>query len=245
MTRLPQFLSAGAALGATIVTTLLFGGMLSSARAADSVILPHPALDESVPSDARTQSVVFAGGCFWGVQGVFEHVKGVVSATSGYAGGEATTATYEQVSDGDTGHAEAVRVVYDPTQISFGKLLEVFFSVVHDPTELDRQGPDVGSQYRSAIFYTNADQQRVARTYIEQLTTAETFARPIVTQVNALKGFFPAEEYHQDYLIHHPDQPYIVYNDLPKIAALSRRFPDLYREKPVEWHPEAAAVSSR
>jgi peptide-methionine (S)-S-oxide reductase len=159
---------------------------------------------------------------------VYKHVKGVKSVVSGYAGGDVANPSYEQVSTGDTGHAESVQVIYDPSQVSYGKLLQIFFSVVHDPTQLNRQGPDRGTQYRSAIFYNNAQQQQVAESYIKQLTAAKTFSRPIVTQVAKLKGFYPAEAYHQNYLAQHPDQPYIVINDQPKVAALKKQFPDIY-----------------
>ncbi len=174
--------------------------------------------------------VVFAGGCFWGVQAVFEHVKGVREAVSGYAGGTVGSPSYEQVSSGATGHAESVRVVYDPSQVSYGQLLQVFFSVVHDPTQLNRQGPDEGTQYRSAIFYTSDEQRRVAEAYIAQLSRARVFKRPIVTQVAPLRSFFPAEDYHQDYALHHPHSPYIMINDAPKVAHLKEQFPQLYRE---------------
>ena len=175
------------------------------------------------------QTAVFAGGCFWGVDAVFRHVKGVIGVTSGYAGGQAATAHYGQVSSGDTGHAESVRVVFDPAQVSYPQLLQVFFGVAHDPTELNRQGPDVGSQYRSAIFYTDAEQEKQAQDAIRQLTTARAFSAPIVTQVVPLRQFYPAEEHHQNYLALHPYQPYIVFNDLPKIEHLRRQFPALYR----------------
>jgi peptide-methionine (S)-S-oxide reductase len=175
------------------------------------------------------QTAVFAGGCFWGVDAVFKHVKGVAEVVSGYAGGNAATARYDEVSGGDTGHAESVRVRFDPQQVSYQTLLQVFFSVAHNPTELNRQGPDVGSQYRSAIFYTDAEQQKAAQAYIEQLTGARTFARPIVTQVVSLQQFYPAEAYHQNYLALHPYQPYIVFNDMPKLAQLKKQFPSLYR----------------
>ena len=175
------------------------------------------------------QIAVFAGGCFWGVDAVFKHVKGVSRVESGYAGGSAATAHYEQVSDGNTGHAESVRVRFDPAQISYQQLLEVFFSVAHDPTQLNRQGPDVGSQYRSAIFYTSAEQQKIAQGYIRQLTVARTFSAPIVTQVVPLEQFFPAEDSHQNYLALHPYQPYIVFNDMPKLEQLRKQFPALYR----------------
>lgn len=183
------------------------------------------------PPDAMNspQTAVFAGGCFWGVDAVFKHVKGVSEVESGYAGGGASTASYEQVSSGATGHAEAVRIRFDPAQVSYQQLLQVFFSVAHDPTQLNRQGPDVGSQYRSAIFYTSADQQKVASAYIRQVTDAHTFAKPVVTQVVPLQQFYRAEAYHQNYLALHPDQPYIVFNDLPKLAHLRRQFPVLYK----------------
>ena len=188
-----------------------------------------PVFDSNVASPAE-DTAVFAGGCFWGVEAVFEHVKGVKSAVSGYAGGSVATPSYELVSTGDTGHAESVQVIYDPSQVSYGKLLQVFFSVAHDPTQLNRQGPDHGTQYRSAIFYNTPQQQRVAEAYIKQLTAAKTFSRPIVTQVAKLSAFYPAEAYHQDYLAHHPNQLYIVINDQPKVAALKKQFPAEYRD---------------
>jgi peptide-methionine (S)-S-oxide reductase len=175
------------------------------------------------------QTAVFAGGCFWGVDAVFKHVKGVVDVTSGYTGGAAATAHYDQVSTGDTGHAESVRVVFEPAKVSYGQLLQVFFSVAHDPTELNRQGPDIGSQYRSAIFYTSAEQEKQAQAYIRQLTAAHYFSAPIVTQVVPLRQFYPAEAYHQNYLALHPYQPYIVINDMPKLSQLQKQFPALYR----------------
>lgn len=180
-------------------------------------------------ANAADQTAVFAGGCFWGVDAVFKHVKGVIDVTSGYAGGNAATAHYERVSMGDTGHAESVRVHFNPEKVSYEKLLQVFFSVAHNPTELNRQGPDSGTQYRSAIFYTSTEQQKAAQSYIRQLTAAHTFSAPIVTQVVPLTQFFPAEAYHQNYLALHPDQPYIVYNDAPKLTALRRQFPALYQ----------------
>ena len=180
---------------------------------------------------ATRDTVVFAGGCFWGVQAVFARVKGVVSSVSGYAGGRTVRPGYEEVSTGTTGHAESVRVIYDPAVVSYDQLLDVFFSVAHDPTELNRQGPDVGTQYRSAIFYTTAPQQRGARAYIARLTTAKTFRDPIVTQVDTLRAFYPAEGYHQNYFDAHPDQPYIVINDKPKVEHLRRAFPALYVTK--------------
>jgi peptide-methionine (S)-S-oxide reductase len=179
------------------------------------------------------QTAVIAAGCFWGVQGVFEHVRGVQRAVSGYSGGSKGTAEYETVSSGRTGHAESVRITFDPAKISYGQILQIAFSVVHDPTELNRQGPDVGTQYRSAIFYSNPEQRRIAESYIAQLNQAHAFSRPIVTQVAPLEGFYPAEGYHQDYLVHHPSSPYIAFNDLPKVKHLEREFPDLYAAHPV------------
>ncbi|BCK88731.1 peptide methionine sulfoxide reductase MsrA [Sideroxyarcus emersonii] len=181
-------------------------------------------------ASAAEQSAVFAGGCFWGVDAVFRHVRGVAAVVSGYAGGNAATAHYEQVSRGDTAHAEAVQVTFDPAQVSYRQLLRIFFSVAHDPTQLDRQGPDVGSQYRSAIFYTDDGQRQIAQEYIRQLTAAGTYAAPIVTQVVPLPSFYPAEEHHQNYLALHPYQPYIVFNDMPKLYELRKRFPEMYRE---------------
>ena len=178
------------------------------------------------------RTIVVAGGCFWGVQNVFEHMKGVVAATSGYAGGSARTASYETVSDGNSGHAESVKVVFDPSIVSLETLLKVFFSVAHDPTQLNRQGPDVGTQYGSVIFFADGDQKRVAEATIAQLRQSKVYSRPVLTQVVPLKGFYPAEAYHQDYAIVHPTEPYIVYNDLPKVDDLRTRFPELYREYP-------------
>ena len=183
------------------------------------------------PSVKGGQTAVFAGGCFWGVEAVFEHVKGVISVTSGYSGGIAKTADYETISTGKTGHAEAVKITYDPSQVSYEQLLEVFFSVAHDPTELNRQGPDTGTQYRSAIFFADEEQKRLAQSYIDELTKAKAFARPIVTQVVPLDAYYQAEAYHQDYLKHHPDEPYIVINDQPKVENLRKQFPKLYVSK--------------
>jgi peptide-methionine (S)-S-oxide reductase len=190
--------------------------------------LPDPATDVPKAAAKGEATAVFAGGCFWGVDAVFKHVKGVTSATSGYSGGASKTAHYELVGTGATGHAEAVQVVYDPSQISYGQLLRVFFSVAHDPTQLNRQGPDVGTQYRSAIFYADPEQQRLAKAYIAQLQEAKSFSRPIVTEVAPLNAFYAAEDYHQDYLAHHPENMYIVINDLPKLDQLRKQFPDLY-----------------
>jgi len=209
-----------------IVLLLALFGL--AVRGTTAATLPNPTMDAPLAKSPGTQTAVFAGGCFWGIQAVFKRVKGVTQATSGYSGGTADTATYDKVSSGTTGHAESVRVVFDPSQVSYGQLLKVFFSVAHDPTELNRQGPDEGTQYRSAVFFANEEQQRVTRAYIAQLDAAKAFKKPIVTQVVPLKGFYPAEDYHQDYADTHPMQPYIVINDLPKIAALKTTFPDLY-----------------
>ncbi|MGE5159021.1 MAG: peptide-methionine (S)-S-oxide reductase MsrA [Gemmatimonas sp.] len=214
-------------MGALAITAVA----LSPLRAAESaVVIPAPAKD--LPASDGVQTVVLSGGCFWGVQGVFQHTRGVVSAVSGYAGGSKANAQYELVSTGTTGHAESVQVKYDPKQISYGKLLQIFFSVVHDPTELNRQGPDTGTQYRSAIFTTSDAQKTMAQAYIAQLDAAKVYPRPIVTKVGSLQGFYPAEAYHQDYLTLHPNQPYIAYNDLPKLENLKRLFAANYREKP-------------
>jgi peptide-methionine (S)-S-oxide reductase len=185
----------------------------------------------AAPVTTNEQVAVFAGGCFWGVEGVFEHVKGVIRVTSGYAGGSVQSPSYEAVSSGETGHAESVEVVFDPSQISYGKLMQIFFSVAHDPTELNRQGPDEGTQYRSAIFYVNEAQKREAEAYVAQLTAAKTFKRPIVTQIAPLSKFFAAEEYHQDFMERNPLYPYIVINDRPKVVQLRKQFPELYRDK--------------
>ena len=190
--------------------------------------VPAPNVASATPSTAL-QTVVLAGGCFWGVEAVYEHIRGVTDAVSGYAGGTKATADYETVSAGTTAHAEVVRVTFDPAQVSFEKLLQVFFSVVHDPTQLNRQGPDVGPQYRSAIFFANADQERVARAYIDQLTKEKVFKKPIVTQLTKLEAFYPAEEYHQDFAERNPTYPYIVFHDKPKVDRLRAEFPDLYR----------------
>jgi peptide-methionine (S)-S-oxide reductase len=220
------FRPASALLAAGLMTVMQACGAASNA-----VTLPAAATDIPTTASRAPQTAVFAGGCFWGVEAVFRHVKGVSSAVSGYAGGPATSADYETVSSGSSGHAESVKVTYDPTQVSYGQLLKVFFSVAHDPTQLNRQGPDAGPQYRSAIFTTSNEQQRVARAYIEQLDRAKVFARPIVTDVTALPAFYDAEPYHQNYVARHPTQPYIAINDLPKIAHLQQQFPDLYASK--------------
>jgi peptide-methionine (S)-S-oxide reductase len=194
-----------------------------------AVSLPAPKMDVPAAAVKGPQTAVFAGGCFWGVEAVFRHVKGVSSAVSGYAGGNAKTADYEMVGTGTTGHAESVRVIYDPAVVSYGQLLKVFFSVAHDPTQLNMQGPDHGTQYRSVIFTSNDEQKRVAQAYVTQLDGAKVFPRPIATEIVPLPAFYPAEAYHQNYLALHPTQPYIVYNDLPKVANLKTQFPDLYR----------------
>jgi len=193
--------------------------------------LPGPAADASKAAMPGEQTAVVAGGCFWGIQAVFQHVKGVIHATSGYSGGAAKTAEYEVVSTGETGHAESVKITYDPSQITYGELLRVFFSVAHDPTQLNRQGPDDGTQYRSVIFYGSDEQKKIAEAYIAQLDSAKVFPHPIVTQVVPLKAFYPAEAYHQDYATRHPDQPYIVFNDAPKVVHLRQQFPELYQGK--------------
>jgi peptide-methionine (S)-S-oxide reductase len=200
--------------------------------AADAHALPAPAVD-AAPGETTSAVVVLAGGCFWGVQGVFQHVKGVTSAVSGYAGGDKNSARYDIVSTGTTGHAEAVQVTFDPRQISYGRLLQIFFSVVHDPTQLNRQGPDTGTEYRSAVFPTNAEQAGIAKAYISQLDQAHAFKKAIVTRIESDRTFYPAESYHQDFLTRNPTYPYIAINDLPKIDDLKRVFPDLYRPAPV------------
>lgn len=193
-----------------------------------TVAIPDPVIDAPLAATKGEQTAVLAGGCFWGIEAVFEHVKGVIEAESGYCGGNAATAHYEIVSSGRTGHAESVRIKYDPSQISFGQLLKVFFSVAHDPTEVNQQGPDHGTQYRSAIFCANEDQRRIAQAYIDQLNKAKVFSGPIATEVTSGKIFYPAEDYHQNYLAHHSNQPYIVAYDLPKLSSLKKQFPDLY-----------------
>jgi peptide-methionine (S)-S-oxide reductase len=210
----------------TILVTAAMAFTVSGATLAAA--LPDPVVDAPKASAKGPATAVFAGGCFWGVEAVFKHVKGVTRATSGYSGGSAKTASYELVGSGITGHAESVEVVYDPSQVSYGQLLKVFFSVAHDPTQFNRQGPDTGTQYRSAIFFASPEQQRIAQEYIAQLQSVKSFSRPIVTQVVPLQGFYPAEAYHQDYLARHPESMYIVINDLPKLAQLKVQWPDLY-----------------
>jgi peptide-methionine (S)-S-oxide reductase len=216
------------------VLVVAAGACVATGVAAERTVrLPAPALDLQASAPSASQTAVFAGGCFWGVQAVFQHTQGVLSAVSGYAGGQAATANYEAVGSGTTGHAEAVEVHWDPRRISYGKLLQIYFSVAHDPTQLDRQGPDAGPQYRSAIFYADAAQQDVARRYIAQLDAAHVFPRKIVTQLAPLSRFYPAEDYHQDYATLHPESPYIAAFDRPKIANLRATLPKWYREKPV------------
>jgi len=214
-----------------LLMILLVGTVACTAGNAAAVAVPGPAVDASKAPNSSQQTAVVAGGCFWGIQAVFQHVKSVISATSGYSGGEAKTAEYEVVSTGETGHAESVKITYDPSQITYGELLRVFFSVAHDPTQLNRQGPDEGTQYRSVIFYGNDEQKKIAEAYIAQLNQSKVFPGAIVTQVVPVKAFYPAEAYHQDYATRHPDQPYIVYNDAPKVVHLRQQFPDLYTGK--------------
>ncbi|HET9183197.1 MAG TPA: peptide-methionine (S)-S-oxide reductase MsrA [Candidatus Angelobacter sp.] len=212
----------------TAVLVLTSAVACRQAQAGSASAFPAPTVDEPQAKASGQESAVLSGGCFWGVQAVFDHVKGVISATSGYTGGAASTAHYEIVSEGNTGHAESVRVVYDPSKITYGELLKIFFSVAHNPTEVNRQGPDEGTQYRSMISYANAEQKKIADAYIAQLTSAHVFSKPIATQVVPLKGFYPAEAYHQHYATRHPDDPYIFFNDAPKVAHLKKQFPDLY-----------------
>jgi peptide-methionine (S)-S-oxide reductase len=215
-----------------LLLLLTVGGAIAC-NAGDKPItaVPSPVVDAAITASKGEQTAVVAGGCFWGIQAVFQHVKGVTNATSGYSGGAVNTAQYEMVSTGNTGHAESVKITYDPSRITYGQLLRIFFSVAHDPTELNRQGPDSGTQYRSVIFYSNDEQKRIAEAYITQLDKADVFPRPIVTQLVPLKGFYPAEAYHQDYAANHPNNPYIVYNDAPKVAHLHQEFPELYTGK--------------
>jgi peptide-methionine (S)-S-oxide reductase len=230
-------------IGTLATLALIFSGthLIRNANAESAVKIAPPAFDTPDANQARRETAVFAGGCFWGIQAVFQHTRGVLNAVSGYAGGPKESADYEKVSSGRTGHAESVQVTYDPTQISFGKLLQVYFSVAHDPTQLNRQFPDSGTQYRSAVFYKDATQKQVTERYIEQLNAAHVFPAKIVTQVSALNGFYPAEGYHQDYATLHPDSGYIATFDLPKIDNLKKMFGDLYRAKPVLVASQATA----
>jgi peptide-methionine (S)-S-oxide reductase len=224
-------MQSSTSLAAIVLGSLLATTACNAKANPAAAAVPAPAVDAARASAPGQQTTVFSGGCFWGVQAVFQHVKGVITATSGYSGGKAKTAEYELVSTGETGHAESVQIVYDPSQITYGELLRVFFSVAHDPTQLNRQGPDEGTQYRSAIFYANDEQKRIAQAYIAQLDQAKVFSGPIVTQVAPLQAFYPAEAYHQNYAALHPNQPYIVFNDAPKVAHLRQLFPDLYLGK--------------
>jgi peptide-methionine (S)-S-oxide reductase len=223
-----------AVLGAIALTAVFVLSKTSLTQAAEpAVTIPAPAVDMPATADGGPQTIVLAGGCFWGVQGVFEHLRGVSRAVSGYAGGTKETAHYEMVGTEKTGHAESVQVTYDPKQISYGKILQVYFSVAHNPTELNYQGPDSGPSYRSAIFFANDEQKRIAQAYIAQLDKAHVFGAAIVTKLEPLTGFYSAEDYHQDFLVLHPSHPYIVFNDLPKVENLKRLFPDYYRDTPV------------
>jgi peptide-methionine (S)-S-oxide reductase len=211
-----------------MILTVLAATLACQARSGASAAVPAPAVDETKATTPGKQTATVAGGCFWGIQAVFQHVKGVISATSGYSGGTVKNPDYETVSSGSTGHAESVQIVYDPSRLTYGELLRVFFSVAHDPTELNRQGPDDGTQYRSVIFYGNDEQKRIAESYITQLDQAKAFPHKIVTQVAPLKAFYPAEGYHQNYAKLHPDAPYIMFNDAPKVANLKKEFPEMY-----------------
>jgi peptide-methionine (S)-S-oxide reductase len=231
--KLSSALRLAAVVGTAFAGVVLWHSPLFGAEA--PVIIAPPAVDNPKAAGAA-QTAVLAGGCFWGVQGVFEHVRGVQRVVAGYAGGEKSTAQYATVSSGTTGHAESVKITFDPATISYGQILQIAFSVVHDPTQLNRQGPDAGTQYRSSIFYADDNQKRIALAYISQLDQAHVFARPIVTRVDPLKGFYEAEDYHQDYLIHNPTQPYIALYDMPKIENFRRTFPELYSGRPVLAH---------
>jgi peptide-methionine (S)-S-oxide reductase len=217
------------------VLALVAGARLAvtQSTAEEARAIPAPEVDETAAPEAKSEVAVIAGGCFWGVQGVFQHVEGVTNAVSGYAGGEKSTAQYYTVGSGVTGHAESVQVTFDPRKISYGRILQIYFSVAHDPTQLNRQGPDHGTQYRSAVFPTNAEQAKVAKAYIAQLNQAKVFDAAIVTKIESDKAFYPAEDYHQDFLTLHPNHPYIAFNDIPKVENLKRMFPDLYRNDPV------------
>ena len=223
---------------AVLIAVLIFAGIgvlawatakPNDGRAGAKAAFPKPAVDAPLAAAKAEETAVLSGGCFWGVQAVFQHLKGVVSSTSGYSGGAAKTAHYEDVSTGETGHAESVKIVFDPSQISYGQILMIFFSIGHNPTELNRQGPDYGTQYRSSIFYSSDAQKKIAEAYIAQLSAAKIYSQPIVTQVVPLQAFYAAEAYHQDYLKHHPYEPYIMINDQPKLTSLKKEYPELYR----------------
>lgn len=219
----------------TLTVLALAAGVLARQAAADAInkAIPAPALDTPAAEASGQQTAVLAGGCFWGLQGMYQHVQGVTKVVAGYSGGEQATATYDMVTTETTGHAESVEITFDPKQVSYGQLLRLFFSVAHDPTELNRQGPDSGTSYRSEIFVSSPTQERVARAYVEQLAQAKVFGAPIVTKIEPLKGFYAAEGYHQDFLIKNPTYPYIVRNDLPKLNALKSVYPELYRKAAV------------
>ena len=214
----------------TVLALLISFAASTGCTAAARTPIPPPTSDSALAQTPGKQTAVFAGGCFWGTQSVFERVKGVISTKAGYSGGSAFTAHYDQVNEENTGHAESVKIVFDPSKITYGQLLRIFFSVAHDPTQLNRQGPDVGSSYRSVIFYANDEQQRVSKAYIAQLDAAKVFPKPIVTEVVPLKGFYDAEDYHQDYALHNPNNPYIMVCDRPKIEALKQQFPELFKD---------------
>ena len=226
-----RILKGGLVALVAIPLTGLAGRFVAAAETA--VVVPPPGLDSPPAGAGALQTAVLAGGCFWGVQAVYQHTKGVTRALSGYAGGQKNSAHYEMVGTGRTGHAESVSITYDPHQISYGKILQIYFSVAHNPTELNRQGPDFGTQYRSAIFYADDEQKLIASAYIAELQQAHVFSSPIVTKLEPLSDFYPAEDYHQDFLVLHPSYPYIVFNDLPKLDNLKRVFPDYYRDTPV------------
>jgi peptide-methionine (S)-S-oxide reductase len=224
---------AAAVLAFAVLGIVLWRSPLFGAEA--PVVIAPPVIDNPKAA-GPPQTAVLAGGCFWGVQGVYEHVRGVQKVIAGYAGGDKATAQYETVSSGTTGHAESVKIIFDPAEISYGQILQIAFSVVHDPTQLNRQGPDVGTQYRSAVFYGDDTQKRIAEAYISQLGNSHVYSRPIVTRVDPLKGFYPAEDYHQDYLFHNPNAPYIAFFDIPKVENFKRTFPQLYSGRPVLAH---------
>ena len=228
-------IAVGLIVAVIAITTIGTRISTSSALAAAPSAVPAPVVDNALAAKPGQETAVFAGGCFWGIQAVFQHVKGVKSAVSGYAGGNVSSPSYEEVSSGTTGHAESVRVVFDPSQVSYGTLLRVLFSVAHDPTQLNRQGPDVGTQYRSEIFYTNAAQQKIASAYIDQLTKAKVYSKPIVTRVSKLNAFNVAEDYHQNYANIHPNDPYIRFNDAPKVDALKSELRSLYKSELSAW----------
>ncbi|WDZ97714.1 peptide-methionine (S)-S-oxide reductase MsrA [Herbaspirillum sp. WKF16] len=228
-----SILKPAVVVSAAAALCLSLAAMVRVNAAEPAVAVPAASGKAQLAASAQSETVVLAGGCFWGVQGVFQHTQGVLRAVSGYAGGKKDTATYDMVSSGSTGHAESVQVTYDPRKISFDKILQIYFSVAHDPTQLNRQGPDRGTQYRSAIFTTGDQQKQAAEAYIAQINAAKVFSSPIVTQVAPLQGFYAAEDYHQDYATLHPNQPYIAYNDLPKISNLQKMYPAIYRADPV------------